>query len=851
MYARSATWVGWWDGLYVVLIRWALCAGASLIWSADLFRTMAGNTLSLLALLLACAAGAPAAQSASEFDVHTEQAAGEGGLPAGSNTGEETDDPNDGDAHVENGPVAVTLTVAENAQFLSAINSKMNDFTAECGGTAGASQPYFKATTIGSPVLQRVSGQGWEYTLPVLAAQGSPAIGVNIIQYRDDDHLEVIDLEPRSIMPACARQRFALEDSLASTATDPSTPEEQAEFAREQGAEFVAAQRSLRVDAIAFPEMKNAVLKTENPSTILSTLKWYREHSHKLQTAEEAHKHRTYTYLVAPLHEAQVSASAPANYNAFGNNDCLSRMPARRQSCMDCTTFAAATAFTLNYCLAMARSGSSTANAPVMSPQDLISCGSRGATDPRSNQNYFSPQGLQTGWSNINVARYTLDYGLASTGCWPYAQSGRCQQATPCRNSCVSSSSHTFTRHRARGNTNPVSQHQTVMRFGTEANVMAAMARYGALTCSFNVHASFNQQLRDGTLAAGGVYMGRTASDTGEGGGHAVACFGWGALSDGTKYWQCINSWGANSGHMDVPGGQVMFRMVRRAGEMHSQNSSGLLACGLALGVQSGTNNLNCEERASGPSGWRWRRGSTSCGWAGTGRGPSYSVEPCTCSVMASMGLCTHSNYGTQFTNMCPVSCGICSAFPSSFVAGLSPSPPPGPDPTIDYPPPPSPPPNPPYVGICAEAPNAGSGWSWSNSIVSCGGSGEPACTCDQLANGFQLCNHAGHGASIRRDCPVSCGVCSLSGSGYQGNCAEPTSAGNPGNWGWRSGSSSCGWRPGQTTCTCPLLASMRACTNRPNGPTIINMCPVSCGACTPGALTAKAEEKNALLPPQ
>ena len=44
---------------------------------------------------------------------------------------------------------------------------------------------------------------------------------------------------------------------------------------------------------------------------------------------------------------------------------------------------------------------------------------------------------------------------------------------------------------------------QAMLRFGTEANVMAAMAQYGALTCSFNVHDSFSAQLRDGTLAAG------------------------------------------------------------------------------------------------------------------------------------------------------------------------------------------------------------------------------------------------------------------------------------------------------------------------------------------------------------
>ena len=398
---------------------------------------------------------------------------------------------------------AVTLTAAENRQFIAAINAKMQDLSTECGGTAGASQPYFRAARIGSPVLRNVAGPGWDYRLQVYDAHGPPAIGVNMIKHRSDDHLEVIDFEPRVIMPACARRRFAMEDNQAATATDPSTPEESAEYAREQKAEFVAAQQSLRVEAITFPETESKVLKMENPSTILSQLAWHREHGHTLQTAEEAHKHRTYTYLVAPQHEAQVSASAPANYHAFSNNDCLSRMPARRQLCSDCTTFAAATSFTLNYCLAMSRNGTSTANAPVMTPQDLISCGSRGAVDPRSSEQYFSSNGLQSGWSNTYVGRYVLDHGLASTGCWPYAQTGRCQQATPCRTSCVSGSSNTFQRHRGRGPTMASTGRQAMLRFGTEANVMAAMAQYGALTCSFNIHDSFGTQLRDGTLAAG------------------------------------------------------------------------------------------------------------------------------------------------------------------------------------------------------------------------------------------------------------------------------------------------------------------------------------------------------------
>ena len=121
------------------------------------------------------------------------------------------------------------------------------------------------------------------------------------------------------------------------------------------------------------------------------------------------------------------------------------------------------------------------------------------------------------------------------------------------------------------------------------------------------------------------------------------------------------------------------------------------------------------------------------------------------------------------------------------------------------------------------------------------------------LANNFGLCGHSQHGASIRRQCPVSCGVCTLSASGYQGNCAEPTSAGSPGNFGWGRGGRECGWRNGQTRCTCPLLASMGACANANMGQRIISICPVSCGACSTGGAASPpsvAASPPAVSPP-
>ena len=46
---------------------------------------------------------------------------------------------------------------------------------------------------------------------------------------------------------------------------------------------------------------------------------------------------------------------------------------------------------------------------------------------------------------------------------------------------------------------------------------------------------SFKLMLKDGSFARGEVYKGRTETDPGVGVGHAVACYGFGTLADGTK----------------------------------------------------------------------------------------------------------------------------------------------------------------------------------------------------------------------------------------------------------------------------------------------------------------------------
>ena len=188
-------------------------------------------------------------------------------------------------------------------------------------------------------------------------------------------------------------------------------------------------------------------------------------------------------------------------------------MPARKQRCSDCTTFAGAAprgsnarsptsiqvsscllhlslrhlplslprplfafaataALTLNYCLARHRNGLPTTG-EVFSPQDLISCASR-QINPRTRVAYG---GGVEGASNAAIAAYILDFGITTTGCFPYAQTGRCLEAHPCRTSCVPGSTvAAMTKVKGRGV--PDGSRMQAMRFKTEANVAASMQRY-------------------------------------------------------------------------------------------------------------------------------------------------------------------------------------------------------------------------------------------------------------------------------------------------------------------------------------------------------------------------------------
>ena len=133
--------------------------------------------------------------------------------------------------------------------------------------------------------------------------------------------------------------------------------------------------------------------------------------------------------------------------------------------------FAASAALTLNYCLARHRNGLPTTG-EVFSPQDLISCASR-EINPRTGSAYG---GGVDGASNSAVAAYILDHGITTTGCFPYAQTGRCLAAHPCRTSCVPEST-VAAMKKVKGRGVQDGSRMQAMRFKTEANVAAAMQR--------------------------------------------------------------------------------------------------------------------------------------------------------------------------------------------------------------------------------------------------------------------------------------------------------------------------------------------------------------------------------------
>ena len=148
---------------------------------------------------------------------------------------------------------------------------------------------------------------------------------------------------------------------------------------------------------------------------------------------------------------------------------------------------------------------------------------------------------------------------------------------------------------------------------------------------------------------------------------------------------------------------------------------------------------------------------------------------------MARMGVCSHSRHGASLTRQCPVSCMLCH--PEQLHAGLSPSTPPGPDPTIHRPAAPVASAKPSYQGICAQAPSAGSGQAIQTrlSLAEAAASLPARATCSRITSASAATRSTARASVVSVRFPVASAP---GASGYQGNCAEPTSAGSRALWG-------------------------------------------------------------------
>ena len=731
----------------------------------------------------------------------------------------------------------VTLTASQEQSFLTGIDTYVASLLSECG----SNNQSFKGTQIVEPTF--VSEAGANKKLYTLKVSGETANGSSIeldiellhnVKLPDQPTIE--EVAPRSFLPGCVQARLDAEDAQALANLSPVTAGEGAIVAKENSTSLTSTQPGTEIKASEFQEMLD-VNPSPYPDRPHDKFKTY---SRGMSSSLGLPPGRKHTMLVQPQHEELVASVAPANYNPFEGTTCLTQFPARAQLFADCTTFAATAALTLNYCGARHKEGFSTVQSPVFSVQDLISCASR-KMNPREN-NKWAYGGGTKGASLTTVAEYIVDVGVSTAGCLPYTQS-TWKEANPCRTSCVPGfTAHAMRKVKAVGIANQASGLDSVPSFNTEANIMKAMNVYGAMSCDIGVMKSFDDWSGlagpFSPSAKGGVYMGGTAEEVAFARGpkdarpkgffvdfHAIACYGWGTLTDGTKYWQCINSYGDAhaSGHMN-PRGE--FRLLRKPGETDCKE--GLLCHCVAIkpdyaDVFAGETSPPAQpgtDAIGDPFGWSAENPAkgVKCNMKG--------MPKCTCGDYALMGWCADSN--GLMKSACPVSCNVPNnAGPFALAAATSQ--PPGPDPSL--------------AACTAAEPSELGSWTWNKGGASCSPTdANGKCTCEKLAD-WGVCTDSTRGAELKAACPASCRQCMpIMGP------TQPCSTVDDDAWAAKqvavttettahgSNPVGCGGT-GMAPCTCETLAAAGGCTMGPtysswNDPLWRLKCPGSCNSC-------------------
>ena len=612
----------------------------------------------------------------------------------------------------EGGDTDVTLTAADTQRIIEFAVYTINELgqtTCDLIGSTdekkvkAASSFFFNASDI-LKSAQFVAGElaeGLEITLNSTAGD----IVVSLLEDFSTGNLLMDAVEPMSFLPSCAQEYIEHEEYEAvHNHTAPANADESAEFDHENAAHTPegghskgAATKAKEAKHLSQFIARRAKLAGKGKFKSYGKKKLTRKYAlGDLTTPADIQKHLANKI---PAHrEKTFSESLPSHFNPFAGTPCLEDYTARDQgSCGSCYAFATSTALTLQACYVKSIHGADASDQPMYTVQGLVSCGLE--------REYTN--GCEGG-SGTSSFQYVIDYGLTTVGCWPYEQAGGnslehfdAEQGTvaECRSDCVPESSY--------GNMQYTSGEEggSPSSYNTEANIAYAMKSFGALYCRFDVYDNFYGY-------DGGVYMGADPDVHDKSGGHAVTCIGFGTTSDGTKYWNCLNSWGGSWG-LD----KGSFKTLRG-----QEGAAGLIsACTVApidyddifpAGSVPPSPPVYCADEE--PS------------------GITLGGEPASCGEL--------TNYCGSYDfirSACPATCEVegCTSTPPSWDPMPPPAPtPPGtpPPPPSPSPPPPSPSPPPPSPG--ASAPGLCSNTCYYHDDVMCddGGPGSEYACCSE-----------------------------------------------------------------------------------------------------------------------
>ena len=202
--------------------------------------------------------------------------------------------------------------------------------------------------------------------------------------------------------------------------------------------------------------------------------------------------------------EEEPNDSLPTSYDWRKTWSVCSHKIKDQAQCGSCWSFAGSTALAYRFCQA----SKGKVNV-VLSPQDSISCdkGNNGCN----------------GGGRLNTWNYYAKTGIVKESCFPYSSRGGTVEkcVTKCKNGAA------WKKYKAKN----------VKAIAGENAIKTELINNGPVHTGFTVYQDFMNY-------KSGIYKHVSGSSLG---GHAVVIIGYG-VSNGTKYWICQNSWGANWG---------------------------------------------------------------------------------------------------------------------------------------------------------------------------------------------------------------------------------------------------------------------------------------------------------------